>query len=206
MNNEHKKITVVGAGNVGASCAQRIAERGYVDVVLMDIVEGLPQGKALDILQSGPLLGFSNSIIGTNSYQETTNSDITIITAGVTRKPGMSRDDLLLANMEIVKGVTDNIVNYSPDSIIIMVTNPLDAMAQLALRLSRFPKEPCDWDVRSPRYRQVQGLYRYGTQYFGQGYSSPRPRRAWRYYGPHPQAHHSIRDSDSRIPSRGEDQ
>ena len=106
----------------------------------MDIIPGVPQGKALDILQSGPLLGFSNSIIGTNSYQETTNSDIAVITAGVTRKPGMSRDDLLLANMEIVKGVTNNIVNYSPDSIIIMVTNPLDAMAQLAFRLSRFPR------------------------------------------------------------------
>lgn len=134
------KITVVGAGNVGASCAQRIAEKGYADVVLVDIIEGLPQGKGLDLLQCGPILSFDSGVVGTNSYEETEGSDVVIITSGVPRKPGMSRDDLLLTNMEIIKGVTKNIVKYSPSCIIIMVTNPLDAMTQLALNVSQFPR------------------------------------------------------------------
>jgi malate dehydrogenase len=136
-----RKVTVVGAGNVGATCAQRIAEQGYADVVLVDIIEGLPQGKALDMLESGPVVSSDARLIGTNSYEETADSDIAVITSGVPRKPGMSRDDLLLTNMEIVKGVTESVVRYSPDCIIIVVTNPLDAMAQLALHVSRFPKE-----------------------------------------------------------------
>jgi malate dehydrogenase len=134
------KITVVGAGNVGATCAQRIAERGYADVVLVDIIEGMPQGKALDMLESGPVVASDARLIGSNSYEETANSDIAVITSGVPRKPGMSRDDLLLTNMEIVKGVTEGVVKYSPNCIIIVVTNPLDAMAQLALHVSKFPK------------------------------------------------------------------
>ena len=136
-----RKVTVVGAGNVGASCAQRIAERGYADVVLVDIIEGLPQGKALDMLESGPVVSSDARLIGTNGYEETAESDIAVITSGVPRKPGMSRDDLLLTNMEIVKGVTESVVRYSPNCIIIVVTNPLDAMAQLALHVSRFPRE-----------------------------------------------------------------
>jgi len=136
-----RKVTVVGAGNVGATCAQRIAEQGYADVVLVDIIEGLPQGKALDMLESGPVVGSDARLIGTNSYEETADSDIAVITSGVPRKPGMSRDDLLLTNMEIVKGVTESVVRYSPNCIIIVVTNPLDAMAQLALHVSRFSKE-----------------------------------------------------------------
>jgi len=134
------KVTVVGAGNVGATCAQRIAERGYADVVLVDIIEGMPQGKALDMLESGPVVTSDARLIGSNSYEETANSDIAVITSGVPRKPGMSRDDLLLTNMEIVKGVTEGVVKHSPNCIIIVVTNPLDAMAQLALHVSKFPK------------------------------------------------------------------
>ena len=134
------KVTVVGAGNVGATCAQRIAEKGYADVVLVDIIEGMPQGKALDILQSGPIIASDSRLIGTNSYEETADSDIAVVTSGVPRKPGMSRDDLILTNMEIIKGVIDNVVRYSPNCIIIMVTNPLDAMAQLALHVSKFPR------------------------------------------------------------------
>jgi len=134
------KVTVVGAGNVGATCAQRIADRGYADVVLVDIIEGLPQGKALDMLESGPVVAIDSRVIGTNSYDETAGSDIAVITSGVPRKPGMSRDDLLLTNMEIVKGVTENVVKHSPNCIIIPVTNPLDAMCQLALHVSKFPK------------------------------------------------------------------
>jgi malate dehydrogenase len=134
------KVTVVGAGNVGASCAQRVAEKGYADVVLVDIIEGMPQGKALDILQSGPILNFDSAIIGTNVYEETADSNIVIITSGIARKPGMSRDDLILTNMKIIREVTENIVKHSPDCMIIMVTNPLDAMTQLALHTSKFPK------------------------------------------------------------------
>ncbi len=135
-----KKVTIVGAGNVGATCAQKIAEKGYADVVLVDIIEGLPQGKALDILQSGPIIASDSRLIGTNSYEETADSDIAVITSGVPRKPGMSRDDLILTNMKIIKDVTENVVRYSPNCIIIMVTNPLDAMAQLTLHVSKLPR------------------------------------------------------------------
>lgn len=133
------KITVIGAGNVGASCAQRIAERGYANVVLLDIIEGLPQGKALDILQSAPILNLDTHLTGTNNYQDTADSDVVIITSGLTRKPGMTRDELLLANMNIITEVTRNVVRYSPDCIIIVVTNPVDAMTHLALSVSKFP-------------------------------------------------------------------
>ncbi|MDP2935694.1 MAG: malate dehydrogenase [Dehalococcoidia bacterium] len=135
-----RKITVVGAGNVGATTAQRIAEKGYADVVLVDIVEGLPQGKALDMLQAGPIVGYDSGVVGTNGYEETAGSDIVVITSGVPRKPGMSRDDLVNTNMGIVKAVTEQVVKYSPDCIIITVTNPLDAMTQLAFKTSGFPK------------------------------------------------------------------
>jgi len=134
------KVTVVGAGNVGATCAQRIAEKGYADVVLVDIVEGLPQGKALDMLQSDPLVASDAKLVGANSYEATAGSAVVVITSGVARKPGMSRDDLLLTNMKIVQSVTENIVKHSPNCIIIMVANPLDAMTQLALHVSKFPR------------------------------------------------------------------
>ena len=136
-----QKITVVGAGNVGATTAQRLFEKSYADIVLVDIVDGLPQGKALDILESGPVVGSDAHIIGTNSYEETVNSDIIVITSGIARKPGMSRDDLLLTNMKIVSDVVEKTTSKSPNSILIIVTNPLDAMAQQALKVSGFNKE-----------------------------------------------------------------
>ena len=135
------KVTVVGAGNVGATTAQRIFDKGYADVVLVDIVEGLPQGKALDMLEAGPVLGTDASIIGTNGYEETEGSDIIVITSGVARRPGMSRDDLLLTNMKIVTSVVQETVKHSPDGILLVVTNPLDAMAQRAYEISGFPSE-----------------------------------------------------------------
>jgi malate dehydrogenase len=135
------KITVVGAGNVGATTAQRLAERDYADVVLVDIVEGLPQGKALDLNQSGPVIGYEPTVIGTNGYEETAGSSICIITSGRARTPGMSRDDLLRTNQAIVADVTRNLVEHSPESILIVVTNPLDAMCQVASAESRFPRQ-----------------------------------------------------------------
>jgi len=135
------KISIIGAGNVGATCAQRIADKGYADIVLVDIIEGLPQGRALDMLESAPILGSDAHIIGTNSYQETANSDVVIITSGITRKPGMSREELLQTNANIVAGVVRNAANYSPNCIIIMVTNPLDVMTYLALRVSQFSRD-----------------------------------------------------------------
>lgn len=135
-----KKVTVVGAGNVGATVAQHVAEKELADVALVDIVEGVPQGKALDLMQAGPIERYNSKIVGSNSYDITDNSDIIVITAGLPRKPGMSRDDLLLKNSGIVKEVVDNVAKRSPNSIIIMVTNPLDAMAHLALHASGFPK------------------------------------------------------------------
>lgn len=125
---------------MGATAAQRIAERGYADVVLVDIVEGLPQGKALDMRQAGPVVGYDSAVTGSNGYEETAGSDIVVITSGVPRKPGMSRDDLISTNMKIVGGVTEQVARYSPDCIIIAVTNPLDAMAQLALKVSGFSR------------------------------------------------------------------
>jgi malate dehydrogenase len=135
------KITVVGAGNVGATTAQRLAERDYADVVLVDIVEGLPQGKALDLNQSGPVIGYEPTVVGTNGYEETAGSSICIITSGRARTPGMSRDDLLKTNQAIVADVTNNLVQRSPDAILLVVTNPLDAMCQVAASESGFPRE-----------------------------------------------------------------
>ncbi|MCJ7654378.1 MAG: malate dehydrogenase [Dehalococcoidia bacterium] len=134
------KVSVIGAGNVGATLAQRIAEKGYADVVLVDIIDGLPQGKGLDILEAGPITGSDARVIGTNSYEETANSDIVVITSGAPRKPGMHRGDMVLTNMNIVKPVAEQVVKYSPKCIIIMVANPLDAMTQLALHVSKFPR------------------------------------------------------------------
>jgi malate dehydrogenase len=135
------KVTVVGAGNVGASVAQYIVERELADVVLTDVVEGLPQGKALDVLQAGPVHGYDCRLIGTNDYGPTAGSDILVVTAGLARKPGMSRDDLLMKNAEIVGGIVQDLVRRSPEAILIVVTNPLDAMVQLAFRKSGFPKQ-----------------------------------------------------------------
>ena len=135
------KVTVVGAGFVGATTAQRVFETGYADVVLVDIVEGKPQGIALDMLESGPVIGTDAQVTGANTYEDTADSDVVVITAGLPRKPGMSRDDLLVTNMKIVGSVTEEVAKYSPNSIIIVVSNPLDAMVQHALKVSGFSKE-----------------------------------------------------------------
>src|SRR2546423_1718943 len=136
-----RKITVVGAGNVGATTAQRIAERDYADVVLVDIVEGLPQGKALDLNQSGPVVGYEPNMVGTNGYEETSGSDIVVITSGFPRQPGMSRDDLLAKNKEIVGNVASEVKDRSPDAIVIVVTNPLDAMCHVTFDTTQFPRQ-----------------------------------------------------------------
>ena len=136
-----KKITVVGAGNVGATLAQRLAERDYADLVMVDIVEGLPQGKALDLREAGPVLGYDSHVTGTNGYRETAGSDICVITSGLPRKPGMSRDDLVETNMKIVREVTQKLVKASPKTILIVVSNPLDAMCHVAIKTSAFPRQ-----------------------------------------------------------------
>jgi malate dehydrogenase len=135
-----KKITVVGGGNVGASCAVNLAMKELGDVVLVDVVEGVPQGKALDMLQMGPVEGYDVRVTGANDYAPTANSDVVVITAGLARKPGMSRDDLLIANHEVVKSVSGEIAKFSPNAILILVTNPLDAMCWTAFQTSKFPK------------------------------------------------------------------
>ncbi len=136
-----RKVTVIGAGNVGATASQRIAEAGVADVYLIDVVEGLPQGKALDLAESAPLQHHDQVIYGTNDYADTTESDVIVVTAGLARQPGMSRDDLLLKNAGIIRSVVAQAVHYSPDAIIVMVTNPLDAMVHVALETSGFPRE-----------------------------------------------------------------
>jgi malate dehydrogenase len=135
------KVTVVGAGNVGATCAHWIASKELADTVLVDIIEGMPQGKGLDLRQSGPVEGFDLAITGTNGYEETRGSDVVVITSGIARKPGMSRDDLLNTNKKIVSDVSTQVAKYSPDSIIIVVSNPLDAMCHVAAHVTKFPRE-----------------------------------------------------------------
>jgi len=138
---ERPRITVVGAGNVGATCAQVLAQRDYADVVLVDIKEGLPQGKALDIDQMGAVLGYEPNVSGSNGYGESAGSDVVVITAGLPRSPGMSRDDLVQTNEKIVGSVTNEVVSASPDAILIVVSNPLDAMCHVAKNVSGWPKE-----------------------------------------------------------------
>ena len=136
-----RKVSVIGAGNVGATCAQVLAMRDYADVVLVDIKEGLPQGKALDIDQMGKLLGFEPNVVGSNGYEESAGSSVVVITAGLPRGPGMSRDDLVATNEKIVKEVTEQVVAASPDAILIVVSNPLDAMCHVAKNVSGWPRE-----------------------------------------------------------------
>ena len=135
------KVTVIGAGNVGATTAQRIAEAGLADVVLVDIVEGLPQGKGLDLAEAAPVVSHDARIIGTNDYAETAGSDVIVVTSGLARQPGMSRDDLLIKNAGIVKAVVQASASQSPDAVLIVVTNPLDAMCHVAMQASGFPRE-----------------------------------------------------------------
>ena len=136
-----KKITIIGAGNVGATAAHWAATRGLGDVVLLDVVEGVPQGKALDLSQAGPVDGFSVSVVGTNDYDDTADSDVVILTAGLARKPGMSREDLLAKNVAIVKSCVSEAVRRSPGCVLIVVTNPIDAMVYTAFKVSGFPRE-----------------------------------------------------------------
>ncbi len=136
-----KKVTIVGAGNVGATTAHWLAAKELADIVLVDVVDGVPQGKALDLLEAMPIERSDVSITGANDYSKTANSDIVVITAGFPRKPGMSRDDLLRANAEIVGAATEQVVKLSPNCILIIVTNPLDAMCEVARRKSGFPRE-----------------------------------------------------------------
>ncbi len=135
-----KKVTVVGAGNVGATAAQRLAEKELCDVVLIDIIEGVPQGKALDLAEAAPIEKHDARLVGSNGYEASEGSDIVIITAGIPRKPGMSRDDLISTNAGIVKNVTEAVARFSPDAVLIIVSNPLDAMCHVAFETSGFPK------------------------------------------------------------------
>ncbi|MBI4445471.1 MAG: malate dehydrogenase [Acidobacteria bacterium] len=135
------KVSVIGSGHVGATTALHVAQKELADVALVDIIEGMPQGKALDLLEAGPVEGYDSRLAGSNSYESTANSDIVVITAGLPRKPGMSRDDLLLKNAGIVKQVTENVAKYSPEAILIVVSNPLDAMCQVAKHVSGFPRQ-----------------------------------------------------------------
>ncbi len=134
-----QRVTIIGAGNVGATTAHRLAERGYADVVLVDVIRGMPQGKALDLYEASPVVGVDSKILGTNGYGPTKNSDVIVITSGVARRPGMSRDDLLATNMAIVAEVTERAVERSPEAVIVVVSNPLDAMCHVALEASGFP-------------------------------------------------------------------
>jgi len=136
-----RKVTIVGAGNTGATMALLLAQKGYADIVLQDIVEDMPQGKALDMLEAGPIEGYDVSIIGTNGWKETANSDVIIITSGVPRKPGMTRDDLLKVNMGIVKSVAENAAKASPNAIFVVFANPMDAMCHVVKDVSGFPKQ-----------------------------------------------------------------
>jgi malate dehydrogenase len=136
-----KKVTVVGAGNVGSMVALQAARKELADIVLIDVVEGMPQGKALDLFEASPVIGFDAKLTGTQDYADTADSDIVVITAGIARKPGMNRSDLISVNAKVVAEVTRNIVRYSPNCIIIMVTNPLDAMSYMAMRVSGFPRQ-----------------------------------------------------------------
>jgi malate dehydrogenase len=136
-----RKVSVIGAGNVGATTAQRIAEGGLADVVLVDIVEGLPQGKSLDLAEAAPVLGHDQHVVGSNGYEETAGSDIVVVTSGLARQPGMSRDDLLMKNAGIVRAVVKEAASRSPEAVLIVVTNPLDAMCHVAMEASGFPRE-----------------------------------------------------------------
>ena len=138
---DRKKITIVGAGNIGATLALLLARRETADITLIDINEGVAKGKALDIMEASPILGFNAHVTGTGNYEDTAGSDVVVITAGFPRKPGMSRDDLLFKNFEVVKSVSEQIKKYSPEAFIIVVTNPLDAMTYTALKVTGFPKE-----------------------------------------------------------------
>ena len=156
-----KKVTIVGAGNTGGTMAQILASRGYADVVLIDIVEGLPQGKALDIAEGGPWVGFSSNVTGTNDWADTANSDVVVVTSGVARKPGMTREDLLGTNAGIVRSVVGSAAQHSPNAALVIFANPMDAMCHVALEASGFPLERVIGQggmLDSTRYRTFIGM------------------------------------------------
>ena len=178
------KVTVVGAGNVGATTAQRIHQLGYADVVLVDVVEDLPQGKGLDmLLESGPVIGTDALITGSNGYEETAGSDVVVITAGIARRPGMSRDDLLLTNMRITSAVTEEVVRHSPECIILAVTNPLDAMVQNVFQDRRLPAKPRVWHGRRAGHSSVPHVHCAGAQRLRGRRPGHGAGRAWRRHG-----------------------
>lgn len=168
MTLKRKKISVIGAGFTGATTAFLIAQKELGDVVLVDIpqMENPTKGKALDMYEASPVLQFDAKIHGTSKYEETANSDIVIITAGIARKPGMSRDDLVQTNEKIIKKVTKEVVKYSPNSILLVLTNPVDAMAYTAYKESGFPKKQSDWSIRSFRYCSIPSLCGRRIKYF----------------------------------------
>ena len=166
---QRRKVTVVGAGNVGATCAQVLATRDYADVVLVDIKEGLPQGKALDINQMGAVLGYEPNVTGHNDYAETAGSSVVVITAGLPRSPGMSRDDLVATNEKIVKDVTEKVTAQSPDAILIVVSNPLDAMCHVAKNVSRVAEAARVRHGGDPRHRALLHLHLLGHRLVGEG-------------------------------------
>ena len=162
-----KKVTIVGAGNVGATAAHWIAAKELADVVLIDVVEGVPQGKALDLLQAMPIEKRDAHILGSNDYADTANSDVVVITAGIPRKPGMSRDDLLNTNFKIMSDVVTKVIAYSPETILIVVSNPLDAMAQAAFHQAGFPSGARHRHGRRARFRPLSHLHRRGARRLG---------------------------------------
>ncbi len=202
------KVTVVGAGNVGATTAQRLAERDYADVVLVDIVEGMPQGKALDLNQSGPVIGYEANMVGTNGYEETAGSDIVVITSGFPRQPGMSRDDLLAKNKEIVGGVSKEVAERSPDAIVIVVTNPLDAMCHVAVGRHAVPAPARDRHGRHPRLGPLPHVPRLGARRLRARRDRLRAGRPRRHDGAggelHKRRRHPDPPEDRRRPARGD--
>ena len=192
----------IGAGAVGATAAQELAARDYADVVLVDIIENLPQGKALDINQAGPILGYEPAVVGTNGYEETAGSDVVVITSGKPRSPGMSRDDLVTTNQSIVKSVTEQVVAHSPDAILIVVTNPLDAMCHVAKDVSGFPKERVFGQAGILDSARVPHLHLVGDRRIRQGRERDGARRPRRSDGLGRLRHDGRRRADSQAGRR----
>ena len=186
-------VTVVGAGQVGATTAQRIGEAGLADVALIDIVEGLPQGKSLDLAEAAPILGADARFIGSNDFAAMRGSEVVVVTAGLARKPGMSREDLLQKNAAIVGGIADRVAEQAPEATVIVVSNPLDVMTWLTHRRTRFPKRRVMGMAGVLDSAQVQRLPRDGTRRLGQGHPRDGPRRTRRPDGAAAALHHPRR-------------
>ena len=198
-----KKVTIVGSGNVGATAAHWIAAKELADVVLIDIIEGVPQGKGLDLLEAMPIEKRDSYVLGTQDYADTANSDVVVITAGIPRKPGMSRDDLLNTNHKIMKEVVGKVVQHSPNCILIIVSNPLDAMAQAAYKMSRLPARAGDRHGGRAGFGALPDVYRAGIE----SQRGERHRicagRAWRHHGSAAALFDCRRNSDYRVDGCG---